>query len=68
MVIQNNYDRDTTRDTTIDEIHHTRERMADKFNCDVAAIIRDAEKRQLASGRAVWHRPATNKASHSPGK
>ncbi len=65
-MIQNNSNRDTTRDTTIDEIHHTRERMAGNFNCDVAAIIKDAEKRQLASGRAVWKRAATSKALQPP--
>jgi hypothetical protein len=62
MVIQNNND----RDTTIDEIHQTRERMAEKFGGDVAAIIQDAQKRQAASGRAVWHRAVTNKALHPP--
>lgn len=58
----------SNRDTTIDEIHQTRERMAGKFSCDVTAIIKDAQKRQAASGRAIWHRAATNKALHSPGK
>jgi hypothetical protein len=57
----------SNRDTTIDEIHQTRERMADKHGGNVAAIIKDAEKRQLASGRTVWHRAATNKALHPPG-
>jgi hypothetical protein len=62
MMIQNS----CNRDTTIDEIHQTRERMAGKFGGDVVAIIEDAQKRQAASGRAVWHRAATNKALHPP--
>jgi hypothetical protein len=45
------------RDTTIDEIHRTRERMADKFAGDIAAILDDARKRQAASGRALWRGP-----------
>jgi hypothetical protein len=42
------------RDTTIDEIHRTRQRMATQFDGDIAAILEDARKRQAASGRAVW--------------
>ena len=62
-MIQNNDSLDKTRDTTIDEIHHTRERMSEKFGSDVAAILKDAEKRQLASGRAIWHPAAKGKSS-----
>jgi hypothetical protein len=47
------------RDTTIEEIHQTRQRMADKFAGDIAAILDDARKRQAASGRAVWRDPST---------
>jgi len=47
------------RDTTIEEIHRTRQRMADKFAGDIAAILDDARKRQAASGRAVWRGPST---------
>ena len=47
------------RDTTIEEIHRTRERMADKFAGDIAAILDDARKRQAASGRAVWRGPSS---------
>jgi hypothetical protein len=42
------------RDTTIEEIHRTRQQMADKFAGDIVAILDDARKRQAASGRAVW--------------
>ena len=52
----------TIRDTIIDEIHRTRERMAEKFGGDIAAILEDARKRQEASGRAVWQGPSSNKA------
>ena len=58
----------TNRDTTIDEIHRTRERMAEKFGGDIAAILEDARKRQEASGRAVWKGPSSNKASDPTGK
>ncbi len=44
-------------DTTIEEIHRTREQMAEKFGHDIAAILADARKRQEASGRAIWRGP-----------
>jgi len=47
------------RDTTIDEIHRMRQRMADKFAGDIAAILDDARKRQAASGRAIWQGPSS---------
>ena len=49
----------SNRDTIIDEIHRTRERMAEKFGGDIAAILEDAQKRQTASGRAVWQSPSS---------
>jgi hypothetical protein len=52
----------TNRDTIIDEIHRTRQRMAEKFGGDIAAILEDARKRQEASGRAIWQGPSSNKA------
>jgi len=52
----------TSRDPIIDEIHRTRERMAEKFGGDIAAILDDARKRQEASGRAVWQGSASKKA------
>ena len=54
------------RDTTIDEIHRTRELMADKFGGDIAAILEDARKRQAASDRPVWQRPSSNKGVQLP--
>jgi hypothetical protein len=47
------------RDTTIEEIHRMRQRMADKFAGDIAAILDDARKRQAASGRAIWRGPSS---------
>lgn len=58
----------TMRDTTIDEIHHTRQLMAEKFGGDLAAILEDARKRQEASGRAVWQGPTANDELHPTGK
>jgi hypothetical protein len=54
-------------DTTIEEIHRTRERMADKFGGDIAAILEDARKRQAASGRPVWQRRSSNKGMQTSG-
>ena len=51
----------TDRDTTIEDIHRERRRMAEKFGGDIAAILEDARKRQDASGRAVWHGPSSEK-------
>ena len=38
-------------DTTIAEIHKTRERISDAFGGDIRAITEDARKRQEQSGR-----------------
>ena len=46
-------------DETIDEIHRTREQMADKFGGNIDAILEDARKRQAASGRLVWQGPSS---------
>jgi len=51
----------TNRDTIIDEIHRIRQRMAEKFGGDIAAILEDAWKRQEASGRTIWQGPSSNK-------
>jgi hypothetical protein len=53
----------TNRDTTIDEIHRTRQQMAEKFGDDIGAILEDARKRQEASGRAIWQGPSSATAS-----
>jgi uncharacterized protein YukE len=55
------------RDTTIEEIHRTRERMADKFGGDIAAILEDARKRQAASGRPVWQGRSSKKGMQTSG-
>lgn len=47
----------STSDTTIEDIHRTREQMAAKFGHDIAAILADAKKRQEASGRTIWRGP-----------
>jgi hypothetical protein len=52
----------TCRDTIIEEIHRTRQQMAEKFAGDIAAILEDARKRQEASGRAIWQGSSSNKA------
>jgi hypothetical protein len=44
-------------DTVIEEIHRTRERIAEKFGGNIAAILEDARKRQAVSGRVVWQGP-----------
>jgi len=54
-------------DTIIDEIHRTRERMADKFGGDIAAILEDARKRQEASGQPVWQGRSSNKSLNPTG-
>jgi len=58
----------TNRDPIIDEIHCTRERMAEEFGGDIAAILEDARKRQEVAGRAVWQGPPSNKASNPTSK
>lgn len=42
------------RDTTIEDIHATRRRIAEKFGHDLAAIVQDAQQRQAASGHEIW--------------
>jgi len=42
------------RDTTIEDIHRTRRRIAEKFGGDLKAILEDAQKRQATSGREIW--------------
>lgn len=41
-------------DTTIDEIHQTRARLAAKFGGDIKAILADARRRQAESGHPIW--------------
>ena len=49
------------RDSILDEIHRTRQQIAEKFGGDVVAILEDARKRQAASGRPEWRSPSSNK-------
>ena len=54
-------------DTTIDDIHRTRERLAEKFGGDIKAILEDARQRQAASGRPIWQGTSANKAVNRSG-
>ena len=53
------------RDTTIEDIHATRRRIAKKCGHDLAAIVEDAQKRQATSGREIW-RPKPKSSAASP--
>jgi hypothetical protein len=55
----------TNSDTTIDEIHQTRQQIAKKFDGNIAAILEDARKRQEASNRPIWRGSSSNGASDS---
>ena len=52
----------TDVDTTIDDIHRTRERLAERFGGDIKAILDDARRRQAASGRPTWRGKSPNNA------
>jgi len=55
------------RDTTIEDIHATRRRIAEEFGHDLAAIIQDAQKRQATSGHEIWRpKPKPSAASPNP--
>jgi hypothetical protein len=55
-------------DTTIAEIHKTRERISDAFDGDIHAITEDARKRQQESGRqTVSYAKTSNEAIHRSG-
>ena len=43
-----------SRDPILDEIHQSRQRMAEKFGGDITAILNDARQRQAASGHPIW--------------
>ena len=55
-----------TGDSTIADIHRTRRAIAEKFDCDLAAIVEDARRRQSKSGRAIWQSPAAESAKDLP--
>ena len=55
------------RDTTIEDIHRTRRRIAEKFGHDLAAIVEDAKQRQATSGHEIWKpQPRSSTAPSSP--
>lgn len=54
-------------DPIIEEIHETRRKLAQRFNCDVQRISEDAKRRQTLEGRPVWQPKSTNKAINSGG-
>jgi hypothetical protein len=54
-------------DTTIDDIHRTRQRLAEKFGGDVNAILEDARQRQAASGHPIWQGTAGDGAMDRDG-
>jgi len=53
------------RDTTIEDIHAPRRRIAEKLGHELAAIFEDAKKRQATSGHEIW-RPKPNSSGASP--
>ena len=54
------------RDTTIEDIHRTRQRIAEQFGNDLAAIVEDARKREATSGHEIW-RPKPKSSAAPPG-
>lgn len=43
-----------TFDSIIEELHHTRENIAARFNGDIAAMVADAARRQALAQRPMW--------------
>jgi hypothetical protein len=66
-MIQSNSDHNRVHDTTIDDIHRTRERMAEKFDANISDILKDAEERQRASDRPIWRAASTDNAAEPIG-
>jgi hypothetical protein len=58
----------TDNDTTIQDIHRTRERLAAKFGFDIAAILADARRRQAESGRPLWTGKSARPSGNSRGE
>ncbi len=52
------------RDPILDEIHRTRQQIAEKFGGDIKAILEDAWKRQEASGHAIWQGSSKKALKH----
>jgi len=57
----------TTTDPVLDEIHQTRREISDRFGGDLHAILDDARKRQVESGRPVWSPDAVGLAMPQSG-
>ena len=55
----------TEVDTTLDELHRTRERLAAKFGGDIQAILEDARQRQAVSLRPQWPGKTSNQTASS---
>ncbi len=53
-------------DTTIEEIHRTRERLAAKFGGDIKAILADARRRQAESDRPIRHATSAKSGKRPP--
>ena len=58
---------ESNKDTTIEEIHRTRRRIAERFKGNLLAMIEDARKRQEASGHPMWLPHASNHAARPTG-
>ncbi len=52
------------RDPILDEIHRTRQQIAEKFGGDIKAILADAQKRQAVSGHAIWQGSSKKAVKH----
>jgi hypothetical protein len=55
----------SNHDTTIEEIHRTRRRIAARFGGNLLAMIEDARKRQEISGHPMWLPQAPDQAEPS---
>jgi hypothetical protein len=45
----------------IEEIHHTREEISDRFDGNIMAIANDAARRQIKANRPLWKPKTPNK-------
>lgn len=52
----------TMTDPVLDEIHRTRREISERFDGDLHAILDDARKRQVDSGRPVWSPGSASRA------
>ena len=54
-------------DPIVEEVHRTRQAIAEKFDNDLAAITDDARRRQAANGKKIVQRPP-RKPNRAPAK